>query len=133
MLHKVVTRPCTITFLILRSHPYLLLCLPFCISFTNIAFTLPYLLFPAFPSVMPICSVLLISKIPGLLSELLGFKVPEDETLTQVLMRFPTQKLNRSYSVRYYHMAARVLGSGSTSKQINDKWKFQVMERARRL
>ena len=33
----------------------------------------------------------------------------------------PTRKSDGSYSVRYYHTAARALGSGSTSKQINDK------------
>ena len=32
-------------------------------------FTLPYLLFPALPSVMPLCSVLIISEFPASLSE----------------------------------------------------------------
>ena len=38
-------------------------------------FTLPYLFFPAFPSVMPVCFVLLISKIPGLLSDSIGLSL----------------------------------------------------------
>ena len=38
-------------------------------------FTLPYLLFPALLSVMPICSVLLISKFPESLSEPIGLSL----------------------------------------------------------
>ena len=73
--------PCTNMFPTLRSDPYTLLCPPFCISFMSIAFTLPYLLFPAFPSVMPISSILLISEIPGLLSNFTGLSLYVHNTL----------------------------------------------------
>ena len=38
-------------------------------------FTLPYLLFPALPSVMPVCSVLLISEFPASLSNPSGLSL----------------------------------------------------------
>ena len=64
-----------ITFPIFGSHPALLTCLPFHISFSSIALTLPYLLFPAFPSVMPVLPALLISNISGYTSDPSGLSL----------------------------------------------------------
>ena len=67
-------RPCT-SFPIFGSYPVILICLPIHISFLSIALTLPYLLFPVFPSVMPVFPVLLISEVFGHLSNPSGLSL----------------------------------------------------------
>ena len=57
-------RPCT-SFPTFGSYPVILICPPIRISFSSIALTLPYLLFPVFPSVMPVFPILLISDNSG--------------------------------------------------------------------
>ena len=58
-----------------RSYPVILICPPIHISFSSIALTLPYLLFPVFPSVMPVFPVLLISENSGHLSDPSGLSL----------------------------------------------------------
>ena len=62
-------------FPIFGSPPVHLICFPIHISFSSITLTLPYLLFPAFPSVMPVPPVLLISKNPGHTSDPSGLSL----------------------------------------------------------
>ena len=59
----------------LRTLPLFLICPPFHIPFSSIALTLPYLLFPAFPSVMPVLPALLISDISGHTSDPSGLSL----------------------------------------------------------
>ena len=82
-----------IIFPIFGSHPVILICLPICISFSSIAFTLPYLLFPAFPSVMSVPPILLISDIPGHTSDPPGLSLCVHNT-------FQTWKVLCSLSVQ---------------------------------
>ena len=59
-------------------------------------FTLPYLLFPAFPSAMPVCSILLIPEFPESLSEPIGLSLNVHNTFQtwKVLCSLFVQTLN---------------------------------------